>query len=171
MSSDLQRAPESGTVTQDFLVQGMTCGSCAGRVQRALRKQVGVQDALVNFATGKAHVVFDPAATGVVPLAAAAKEAGYALAPLVSPEQQQAQTSATEAAQAKAWLWRTVVAWPLGPTTRVGDVEMLNLIGSDADDWQALAADPGARLHLYGKRDARDGRKMGHLTKLKLRDI
>jgi 5-(carboxyamino)imidazole ribonucleotide synthase len=47
---------------------------------------------------------------------------------------------------------------------------MLNLIGADANDWQALAADTGTRLHLYGKRDARDGRKMGHVTKLKLRD-
>jgi 5-(carboxyamino)imidazole ribonucleotide synthase len=46
---------------------------------------------------------------------------------------------------------------------------MLNLIGADADRWAELAADPNARLHLYGKRDARDGRKMGHLTRLKLR--
>jgi 5-(carboxyamino)imidazole ribonucleotide synthase len=66
---------------------------------------------------------------------------------------------------------RAIAGWPLGPTSRVADVEMLNLIGSDANGWQALAADAGARLHLYGKRDARDGRKMGHVTKLKLRDI
>jgi 5-(carboxyamino)imidazole ribonucleotide synthase len=43
---------------------------------------------------------------------------------------------------------------------------MLNLIGEDADGWARHAADPDARLHLYGKRDARTGRKMGHITKL-----
>jgi len=62
---------------------------------------------------------------------------------------------------------RAVAGWPLGPTTRVARIEMRNLIGEDANDWPALAADPDARLHLYGKRDARTGRKMGHVTKLK----
>jgi 5-(carboxyamino)imidazole ribonucleotide synthase len=62
---------------------------------------------------------------------------------------------------------RAVAGWPLGPTTRVADIEMLNLIGEDANAWLTLAADPTARLHLYGKRDARSGRKMGHVTKLK----
>jgi 5-(carboxyamino)imidazole ribonucleotide synthase len=62
---------------------------------------------------------------------------------------------------------RAVAGWPLGPTTRVAAIEMLNLIGGDTADWPALAADPDARLHLYGKRSARTGRKMGHVTKLK----
>ncbi|MFO1016812.1 MAG: 5-(carboxyamino)imidazole ribonucleotide synthase [Hyphomonadaceae bacterium] len=62
---------------------------------------------------------------------------------------------------------RAVAGWPLGPTTRVAGIEMLNLIGEDANTWPALAADPDARVHLYGKRDARTGRKMGHVTKLK----
>ncbi|MEZ5957286.1 MAG: 5-(carboxyamino)imidazole ribonucleotide synthase [Hyphomonadaceae bacterium] len=62
---------------------------------------------------------------------------------------------------------RAVAGWPLGPTTRVANVEMLNLIGEDAAAWLTLAADPTVRLHLYGKRDARSGRKMGHVTKLK----
>jgi 5-(carboxyamino)imidazole ribonucleotide synthase len=61
---------------------------------------------------------------------------------------------------------RAIAGWPLGPTTRIADIEMLNLIGEDADAWPALAADPEARLHLYGKRDTRSGRKMGHVTKL-----
>jgi 5-(carboxyamino)imidazole ribonucleotide synthase len=63
---------------------------------------------------------------------------------------------------------RAVSGWALGPTTRIADIEMLNLIGEDAHAWPALAADPDARLHLYGKREVRDGRKMGHVTKLKL---
>lgn len=61
---------------------------------------------------------------------------------------------------------RAVAGWPLGPTTRVAGIEMLNLIGEDSNAWPQLAADPTARLHLYGKRDARAGRKMGHVTKL-----
>ena len=62
---------------------------------------------------------------------------------------------------------RAVAGWRLGPTTRFADVEMTNLIGAEAAQWAALAADPDVRLHLYGKRDVRDGRKMGHVTKLK----
>jgi 5-(carboxyamino)imidazole ribonucleotide synthase len=62
---------------------------------------------------------------------------------------------------------RAIAGWPLGPTTRRGGIEMLNLIGEDAHDWAELAADPTVRLHLYGKRDARAGRKMGHVTRVK----
>ena len=43
---------------------------------------------------------------------------------------------------------------------------MTNLIGAEADDWPTLAAEPGARLHLYGKREARPGRKMGHVNRV-----
>lgn len=62
---------------------------------------------------------------------------------------------------------RAVAGWPLGPTTRIAAIEMLNLVGEEADAWLQLASDPTARLHLYGKRDTRAGRKMGHVTKLK----
>ncbi len=63
---------------------------------------------------------------------------------------------------------RAIAGWPLGSTHRVADVEMRNLIGDDANAWSALAAEPGASVHLYGKRDARAGRKMGHVTRLRL---
>jgi 5-(carboxyamino)imidazole ribonucleotide synthase len=43
---------------------------------------------------------------------------------------------------------------------------MTNLIGDDVVRWRDLAADPAVRLHLYGKREARLGRKMGHATRL-----
>jgi len=63
---------------------------------------------------------------------------------------------------------RAVCGWPLGDPGRVGGlpVEMRNLIGAQADDWHALLAEPGAHLHLYGKGEARPGRKMGHVTRL-----
>lgn len=62
---------------------------------------------------------------------------------------------------------RAVAGWPLGPTARHSDAEMLNLIGKEVHDWVRLAAEPGACLHLYGKREARDGRKMGHITRVR----
>lgn len=62
---------------------------------------------------------------------------------------------------------RAVAGWPLGKTNALAEVEMTNLLGSEADDWRTLAADPSARLWLYGKRNARDGRKMGHVNRLR----
>jgi len=62
---------------------------------------------------------------------------------------------------------RAVAGWPLGPTHPVARVEMLNLLGAEADDWLRYAAEPETRLHLYGKRDAKPGRKMGHLNRVK----
>jgi 5-(carboxyamino)imidazole ribonucleotide synthase len=61
---------------------------------------------------------------------------------------------------------RAVAGWPLGSTARHSDAEMVNLIGREADAWRELAAEPGACLHLYGKHQARPGRKMGHITRL-----
>lgn len=55
---------------------------------------------------------------------------------------------------------RAICGWQLGDPARHSDAVMVNLIGSEADDWAAL---PGA-VHLYGKGEARPGRKMGHVT-------
>ncbi len=62
---------------------------------------------------------------------------------------------------------RAIAGWPLGPTAPLAAVEMENLLGLEAERWAALAADPAARLWLYGKREARPGRKMGHVNRLK----
>ena len=62
---------------------------------------------------------------------------------------------------------RAIAGWPLGDPARHSDVEMANLLGADVDDWFRLAAEPGARLHLYGKREARPGRKMGHVNRIR----
>jgi 5-(carboxyamino)imidazole ribonucleotide synthase len=61
---------------------------------------------------------------------------------------------------------RAIAGWPLGQTARMADVEMLNLLGQDAADWRSYFDSPTLRLHLYGKRDARVGRKMGHATRI-----
>jgi 5-(carboxyamino)imidazole ribonucleotide synthase len=64
-------------------------------------------------------------------------------------------------------LVRAVCGLPLGSTGRLADAEMVNLIGDDALSWPLLLAEPGARLHLYGKAEVRPGRKMGHVTRLR----
>jgi 5-(carboxyamino)imidazole ribonucleotide synthase len=61
---------------------------------------------------------------------------------------------------------RAVAGWPLGSTERHSDAEMVNIIGKEALDWEKLAGERGACLHLYAKREAREGRKMGHVTRL-----
>ena len=62
---------------------------------------------------------------------------------------------------------RAVAGWPLGSTLRLGsNITMNNLIGSEADDWLKIMEEKGAMLHLYGKKETRPGRKMGHYTKI-----
>ncbi|MGB1026900.1 MAG: 5-(carboxyamino)imidazole ribonucleotide synthase, partial [Rhodospirillaceae bacterium] len=60
---------------------------------------------------------------------------------------------------------RAVCGLPLGDPSRYRNVEMTNLIGADMEAVPALLAEPGAKLHLYGKTDVRPGRKMGHVNR------
>ena len=62
---------------------------------------------------------------------------------------------------------RAIAGWPLGPTTPHAQVEMTNLLGDEVEQWRALAAEPDARLHLYGKAEARPGRKMAHVNRVR----
>jgi len=61
---------------------------------------------------------------------------------------------------------RAVAGWPLAKPIRHGRVEMTNLIGDEIDDYTKWLSVPGAAVHLYGKKDARPGRKMGHVTRI-----
>ena len=61
---------------------------------------------------------------------------------------------------------RAVCGWPLGSAERHSDVVMTNLLGDEAARWRELAAEPGLHLHLYGKSEARPGRKMGDFNRL-----
>lgn len=65
---------------------------------------------------------------------------------------------------------RAVAGWPLGTTARHSDAVMTNLIGKDQNSWPKIAAEPGACVHLYGKNEARAGRKMGHVTRISPRN-
>ena len=59
---------------------------------------------------------------------------------------------------------RAVAGLPLGDPARHSDCVMENLIGDDVLRVPALLAEPDLMLHLYGKAEARPGRKMGHFT-------
>jgi 5-(carboxyamino)imidazole ribonucleotide synthase len=63
-------------------------------------------------------------------------------------------------------LVRAMTGLPLGSTERLADAKMENLLGDDIERWPEILADPRAKLHLYGKTEARPGRKMGHVTRL-----
>jgi 5-(carboxyamino)imidazole ribonucleotide synthase len=62
---------------------------------------------------------------------------------------------------------RAICDLPPGSTELVGrGAVMDNLIGEDVNRWPEIVADPAAHLHLYGKDEARPGRKMGHVTRV-----
>ncbi|MDF1728738.1 MAG: 5-(carboxyamino)imidazole ribonucleotide synthase [Sulfitobacter sp.] len=60
---------------------------------------------------------------------------------------------------------RAITGWPLGDGSRHADVVMENLIGDDMDRVPELARESGTALHLYGKREVKPGRKMGHVNR------
>src|SRR5215207_5513333 len=60
-----------------FPVTGMTCASCVRRIEKALGKVEGVQDASVNLATEKARVTYDPGQVSTGQLKSAVEKAGY----------------------------------------------------------------------------------------------
>ena len=62
---------------------------------------------------------------------------------------------------------RAIVGWPLGGALRLGaEVEMENLIGEEVFGFEQYLREPGSSLQLYGKTEARPGRKMGHVTRI-----
>jgi cation-transporting ATPase V len=119
--------------TIDFTVQGMTCGSCAVRVQRVLAKTDGVAGAEVNLATGRAHVTLDrpvPAAS----LQARVERIGYGLIPVA----EAAGGDDAEDRARRSWLGRVVL---VAPAAVVAAVTMLA--------GPTLMEDQGWRLAMF----------------------
>ena len=103
------------TTLVELDVSGMTCGSCAARVERTLGRQPGVERAGVNFATGRATIELDPAVVDVDQLTQAVEKIGYCLTPIdpvVPGTGDDRRTESGDEDQA-AWGRRVVVAWPL----------------------------------------------------------
>jgi 5-(carboxyamino)imidazole ribonucleotide synthase len=63
-------------------------------------------------------------------------------------------------------LVRAVCGLPLGAPAPFAGAVMDNLLGEAVAGWLDLLTAPGARVHLYGKREIRPGRKLGHVTRL-----
>ena len=61
---------------------------------------------------------------------------------------------------------RAITGWPLGDTMPSHKMQMTNLIGDDVKAWETLADEEKTFLHLYGKREIREGRKMGHVNRI-----
>jgi cation-transporting ATPase V/Cu+-exporting ATPase len=101
-------------------ITGMSCGSCAARVQRALSREPGVSDALVNYATGRATVELDSSALDVDRLVAAVERAGYGASAAAPSATEQAQVfqalEASEAHEQASLLRRIALAVPLAAT-------------------------------------------------------
>ena len=104
----------AGTTELELAVSGMTCGSCAARVEKVLSRQEGVAQATVNLATGRATVVLDPERVALDDLVAAVGKAGYGLAPVAPSAAGAPDELDSEAALQRMWLRRLVVAFPLG---------------------------------------------------------
>ena len=63
---------------------------------------------------------------------------------------------------------RAILDLPLGDASLVArEAVMENVIGPEIGRWAEILAEPRAHLHLYGKGEARPGRKMGHVTRLR----
>jgi len=104
----------TGATEVEFNVSGMTCGSCAARVEKSLGRQPGVERADVNFATEQATVAFDPSRVNLDDLVAAVGKSGYGLTLAGPATALTDQAADTEAVLQRMWLRRVLVAWPLG---------------------------------------------------------
>jgi cation-transporting ATPase V len=115
----------------DLRVEGMTCGSCAARVQRALEKTNDVERADVNFVTGKArlHTSGDPS---LEELAAAIDAVGYRLLGVDAPEAGGDVLEENERHQ-RTWLTRVIAVAPAALFMLV-----TMLLGADAMENDAL---------------------------------
>ncbi|MBW3574547.1 MAG: cation transporter, partial [Actinobacteria bacterium] len=83
MSQTETRPPGASGHTEEleFTISGMTCGSCAARIDKVLARHAGVAEASVNFATSRATIAFDPDQVSADDLVAAVGKVGYGLSP------------------------------------------------------------------------------------------
>lgn len=104
------QSSSAGTATEELElgVEGMTCASCAARVQRTLTRHPGVEEASVNLATNRARVLYHPESATLGELQKAVSKIGYSIAPLT------AETEDAHERDQKMWWRRVLISWPLG---------------------------------------------------------
>jgi cation-transporting ATPase V/Cu+-exporting ATPase len=130
-----------------FEVEGMTCASCAVRVERVLSRQPGVDAATVNFAQGTARVRAIPG-TEAAALRAAVQRIGYDLKQV---EETEPSTVTTRLGAEERWQWRRFIAAAVF-TTPVMILSMLGPMTTTSRAVQAILATPavlwaGAQFH------------------------
>ena len=122
-------------------ITGMTCSSCANRIERRLNKLDGVT-ATVNYATEKATVQFDTAAVGLQQLVSAVEEAGYGAAlPVAGTEERPPEADPTRALRD-----RLIISAALSvPVLLMSMIPALQF-----DYWQWLALQLATPVVLWG---------------------
>jgi cation-transporting ATPase V/Cu+-exporting ATPase len=113
---DLVSTDATASAVYELDVTGMTCGSCAARLQGALGSEPGVADALVNLATGRARIDAADGSVATERLVEIVERLGYGARPVTaerSPAQAAADYEAAEALEVGAWFRRVAVAAPL----------------------------------------------------------
>ncbi len=144
---------KTGRAEYDLQIQGMTCASCAGRVERALQRIPGVLAASVNLATERAHIVATGGTTDALALADAVTRAGYAASP--------AGDAATQPPRDNRDLWHLAWAAALSVPLLLGMAAPLLGLGMALPGWVQFAlATPvqfwlGWRFYVAGWRAAR----------------
>ncbi|MGH9040351.1 MAG: heavy metal translocating P-type ATPase, partial [Acidimicrobiia bacterium] len=145
----------------ELVVEGMSCGACSARIEKALRRHDGVIDAAVNFATGRARIAFQTASTTTTALAEVVTALGYPAVPLSSgpaPEPPQPRH------EWKGWLLRAALAWPLAialvlvpafRTSRPGQVAAIGVAAAVifGCGWPFLRGAISAARHRTGTMD------------------
>jgi len=150
-------APAAGASeeTRELAIGGMTCATCAGRVEKALARVPGVTRAAVNLATERASVWASAGAVKPADLVLAVQRAGYHAELLTGDAQRERQIFAAEAERLHREGWRVAVAIVLSAPL------LLPMVGVMLPGWLALAlATPvqfllGARFYAAATRALR----------------
>ena len=148
--------PLAAAVPMDIGVKGMTCASCALRVEKALKKVPGVDSATVNLATESARVVYAPGDQMEARLRRAVRDAGYE--PVAAGYDPAAPGAAIDAADASPWAGFMPVGIGLALSLPLVMPMLADLFGQHwmlPPLWQFLLATPvqfvlGARFYKAG---------------------
>jgi Cu+-exporting ATPase len=141
----------------ELSIEGMTCASCVGRVEKALSSNPGVEKAEVNLATEKATVTFVPGAARPLDLIAAVEDAGYIARVIGEDGDRQTEADARDATRRKRETLHLALAIILSTPL------LLPMFGVPVSPWIQLAlATPvqfwlGARFYIAGWKAIRAG--------------
>ncbi len=131
------------TDTINFDVQGMTCASCAVRIERVLGRQEGVEEAAVNFAGQQARAVVDPNLVDVALLQASIDKIGYEITPLVEGEERPSLAEPYE--EEVAFQKRNVI----GAALLTAPLLLLSMLGPD-ELWSDMIQAALATIVVFG---------------------